>query len=148
MGGVALGEVVPGGVIADFPEDSIQNRTGLDGGTADNFQGAGILVRIVISDYGLDEAPLLVGEVHGVIQNLYPLLSMFGQTMGIDANCANFKYIFITSFLQPLLFEIMALSELKKCVAMLGKSPFGTLMIKRVFAAQISFVKYTVLTMF
>jgi hypothetical protein len=142
VGGVALGEVVPGGVIADFPEDSIQNRTGLDGGTADNFQGAGILVRIVISDYGLDEVPLLIGEVHDVIQNLYPLLSMSGQTMGIyvpqwdlrdKLNCANFKYIFITSFLQPLIFEIMALSELKKCVAMLGKSPFGTLMIKRVF---------------
>ena len=36
-------------------------------------------------DEGLDEGPLLVGEVHDVIQNLYPLLSMSGQTMGIYA---------------------------------------------------------------
>jgi hypothetical protein len=42
----------------------------MDGGTASNFQGAGSLVRIVIGEDGLKEVPLLIGEVHGVIQFL------------------------------------------------------------------------------
>ena len=58
---------------------------------------------MAFGNYGFDERPLLIGEVHGVDEVL-------------SANCANFKYIFITSFLQPLIFEIMALSELKKNV--------------------------------
>ena len=44
---------------------------------------------MAFGNYGLDERPLLVGEVHDVIQNLYPLLSMSGQTMGIYVPLGN-----------------------------------------------------------
>jgi hypothetical protein len=65
MGGVALGEVVPGGIVADLPEDGIQDGARIDRGTTTYLQGTGSRMGVVSIDYGLDETPLLVGEVHG-----------------------------------------------------------------------------------
>ena len=50
MGGVAPGEVVPGGIVTDLPEDGIQDGARIDGGTTTYFRGTGNLMKIVISD--------------------------------------------------------------------------------------------------
>ena len=60
VGGIAGGQVFPGGIVADLPEDSIQDRAGIEGWAAARGLG-GVLI-----EKGLDEAPLLVGEIHGV----------------------------------------------------------------------------------
>ena len=39
MGGVAPGEVVPGGIVTDLPEDGIQDGARIDGGTTTHLQG-------------------------------------------------------------------------------------------------------------
>jgi hypothetical protein len=74
------------------PDPPEADRTGIDGRPASH-GGNGWGWRVGFGNYGLDERPLLVGEVHNVIQNLYPLLSMSGQTMGIYAN-------FLSAFLK------------------------------------------------
>ncbi len=63
VGGIAIGQAVPGGIMTNLPEDGIQYRTGINGGTTTNFH---IWERGVTGDEGLEDAPLLVGEVHGV----------------------------------------------------------------------------------
>ena len=60
MGGIASGQVFPRGIVADLPEDSIQDRAGIEGWAAARGLGGEFI------EEGLDEAPLLVGEVHGV----------------------------------------------------------------------------------
>ena len=42
----------------------------MDGRTTTYFHGTGNLLKIVISDQGVDEAPLLIGEVHGLVEKL------------------------------------------------------------------------------
>jgi hypothetical protein len=65
MRGVALGEVVPGGIVTDLPEDGIQDGARIDRWAATHLQGTGSRMGVVIIDYGLDETPLVIGEVHG-----------------------------------------------------------------------------------
>ncbi len=65
MGWVALGEVVPGGIVTDLPEDGIQDGARIDGRSTPHLQGTGSRMGMVSIDYGLDETPLLIGEVHG-----------------------------------------------------------------------------------
>jgi hypothetical protein len=38
----------------------------MDGGTATNIEGTGRWLGILSIDYGLDDMPLLIGEVHGL----------------------------------------------------------------------------------
>ena len=65
MGGVALREVVPGGIVTDLPEDAIQDGARMDGGTTTDLEGTGSGTGTVIIEQGLDEVPLVIGEVHG-----------------------------------------------------------------------------------
>jgi hypothetical protein len=65
VGGVALGQVVPGSIAADFPEDAIQDGARLEGRATANLLGVGSLLMIVSGEEGLEEAPLLIGKVHG-----------------------------------------------------------------------------------
>jgi len=66
MGGIALGKIGPRDSAANLPKDAIQDRTGMDGRPAAHC-GNGRGWRVAFGNYGLDERPLLVGEVHGVI---------------------------------------------------------------------------------
>jgi len=66
IGGVAVGEVGPGDIIAELPQNCIQDEARMDGGTATNIEGTGRWLGILSIDYGLDDMPLLIGEVHGL----------------------------------------------------------------------------------
>lgn len=69
VGGVAGGQGLPGGAAADLPKNSIENRAGVQGRAAAR-GGRGVCL-----EEGLEEAPLLVGEV----QEVYPSRSLPGK---------------------------------------------------------------------
>jgi hypothetical protein len=48
VGGVAPGEVVPGGIVADLPEDGIQDGARIDRGTTTYLQGTGSRMGVVL----------------------------------------------------------------------------------------------------
>jgi|GEM_PF-3433617 len=66
VGGVATGEVGPRGGTANLPQDGIQDGAGIELRPA-ACRGIGRRWRMAFGDDGLDQGPLLVGEVHGVI---------------------------------------------------------------------------------
>jgi hypothetical protein len=58
MGGVGGGQAVPGGQVGEFPEDGVEDEALVQRGAAAGGCSRGL-------EEGLDEGPLLIGEVEG-----------------------------------------------------------------------------------
>jgi hypothetical protein len=68
MGGEVGGEVVPGGVFGELPEDGFEDEAGVGGGAAAARGGWG--------EEGLEKGPLFVGEEHGIFEEKNVLAKM------------------------------------------------------------------------
>ena len=87
VGGVAGRNGGPGDIAAYFPEDGVEDRTGIEGRTA-----AGELGGVVVEER-LDKSPLLVGEIQKIIR---PARTVWDKLF--SANYANLREFLSTFF--------------------------------------------------